>query len=83
MKGAVLELPYLAAYVHIVLVSHDDMTNVDIVLGCDPHHLFPSPRELCLFLFSLAFSAFCIVACSGGVEMGSGPGLTGSDGSSQ
>jgi len=29
--GAVRELAYLAAYVHIVLVSHEDRTNLDIV----------------------------------------------------
>jgi len=33
-----------AASVHIVLVSHEDTTNLDIVLGWDPHHLLPSPR---------------------------------------
>jgi hypothetical protein len=53
VRGAVREFAYLAAYVHIVLLSHEDTTildivnldivNLDIVLGCDPHHLLPSP----------------------------------------
>lgn len=46
-----------AVYFHIVLQSHEDMTNLDIELGCNLHHLFQSSCELCLFLFSFALSA--------------------------
>jgi len=65
-------------------LSWRHLQNLDLVLGCDPHHLsLPSPHYLCLFLFSLALSEFCIIQCLERVGKGRAPGMAASDGVSQ
>jgi len=52
-----------------------------IVPGCDDHPLLlPSPRYLCLFVFSLAFLHGSMF---GRLVMSRSPGMAGLDGSSQ
>jgi len=56
-----------AAEVSWTLPCQRPPRNLDIVLGYDHHHeLLPAPRYLYLFQYSLALSAFWVVACLGG-----------------